>query len=123
MGDLGTDHLLIVRRIKVIDEPLDHFIFHHGRKHLRGQLASPLGMLKERFNTFLFFPLENCAVRSYLGIESVILQECIGHLSLARGLFQSQIPCGRRASQAMRENLAKQRMIAFIGCHLSTKQV
>ena len=36
VSDLGTNHLLIVRRLKVIDEPLDHFVFHHGRKHLGG---------------------------------------------------------------------------------------
>ena len=36
VSDLGTDHLLMVRSLKVIDEPLDHFVFHHGRKHLGG---------------------------------------------------------------------------------------
>ena len=33
---LGTDHLLIVKRLKVINEPLNHLIFHHGRLHLCG---------------------------------------------------------------------------------------
>ena len=36
VSDLGIDHLLIVKRLKVINEPLDHFVFHHGRKHLCG---------------------------------------------------------------------------------------
>ena len=86
--------------------------------HLGSQLAPPLGILTERFPTLLFCPLKNYMVKIYLSIEPVIFQECIGHLSLARGLFQSQIPCGRRASQAMRENLAKQQMIVSIRCHL-----
>ena len=30
MSDLGTDHLFIVRRLKVVNEPFDHLIFHHG---------------------------------------------------------------------------------------------
>ena len=34
VNDLGIDQLLIVRRLKVINEPLDNFDFHHGRKHL-----------------------------------------------------------------------------------------
>jgi len=36
VSDLGTDHLLVVRRLKVVDEPFDHLIFHHRRKHLYG---------------------------------------------------------------------------------------
>ena len=36
VSDLGTDHLLIVRRLKVINESLDHLVFHHRRKHLGG---------------------------------------------------------------------------------------
>lgn len=36
VSELGTDHLLLVRRLKVIVEPLDHVIFHHGRKRLGG---------------------------------------------------------------------------------------
>ena len=36
VSGLGTNHLLILGRLKVNDEPLDHFIFHHGRKHLQG---------------------------------------------------------------------------------------
>ena len=81
VSDLGTDYLLIVRRLKVTNEPLDHFVFHHGRKHLDGLLVPPLGLLIERFPTLLFCPLKNCAVGSYLNIELVILQEFIGHLS------------------------------------------
>ena len=34
MSDLGTYHFLIVRRLKVINEPLDHLILHHGGLHL-----------------------------------------------------------------------------------------
>ena len=34
VSDLGIDHLLVIRRLMVIDEPLDHLIFHHRRKHL-----------------------------------------------------------------------------------------
>ena len=29
MSDLGVDHLLIVRRLKVVNKPFDHLIFHH----------------------------------------------------------------------------------------------
>ena len=36
VNDLGTNHLLVVRRLKVINEPFDHLLFHHGRKHLCG---------------------------------------------------------------------------------------
>ena len=36
MTDLSTDHLLIVRRLKVINEPLNHLIFHHSGLHLCG---------------------------------------------------------------------------------------
>ena len=75
----------------------------------------------ERFSIFLFCPLKNCVVGSYLCIEPVILQECIGHLSLARGHFQSHIPCGRKANQAMKENLVEKRMIVSMGCHLPTE--
>ena len=60
-------------------------------------------------------------VRSYLGIEPVILQKCIGHFSLAEGHFQSHIPYGYRASQAIRKYLAEQWMIVSIGCHLPTE--
>ena len=81
----------------------------------------PLGILTKRFPYFLFYPLKNCAVESYLSIEAVILQECIGHLSLAGSLFQSHIPCGCRASQAIRENLVEQWMIFSIGCYLPTE--
>ena len=35
-SDLATDHLLIVRRLKVINEPLNHLIFHHKGLHLCG---------------------------------------------------------------------------------------
>ena len=34
MSDLGADHLLIVRRLEIINEPLDHLTLHHGRLHL-----------------------------------------------------------------------------------------
>ena len=30
MSDLGADHLFIVGRLEVVDEPLNHLIFHHG---------------------------------------------------------------------------------------------
>ena len=36
MSDLGANHLLIVRRLKVVNEPFDHIIFHHGGLHLCG---------------------------------------------------------------------------------------
>ena len=36
MGDLGADHLLIVRRLEVVNEPFDHLIFHHRGLHLYG---------------------------------------------------------------------------------------
>ena len=32
--DLGTNHLLIIRRLKVINESLNHLIFHHRGLHL-----------------------------------------------------------------------------------------
>ena len=34
ISDLGVDHLLIVRRLEVVNEPLDHLIFHHRGLHL-----------------------------------------------------------------------------------------
>ena len=36
MSDLGADHLLIARRLEVVNEPLDHLIFHHVVLHLCG---------------------------------------------------------------------------------------
>ena len=75
----------------------------------------------KRFPTLLFCPLKNCTARSYLNIELVIFQEGIGHFSLTEGLFQFHISCGREASQAIKENLAEQRMIIPIGCHLPTE--
>ena len=36
VSDLGTNHLLVVRRLKVINEPFDNFFFHNGGKHLGG---------------------------------------------------------------------------------------
>ena len=81
----------------------------------------PLVILTERFPTFLFSPLQNSVVGSYLNVEPAILQECVGHLSLARGLFQSHIPCGCRASQAIKENLVEQKMIVSIRFHIPTK--
>ena len=77
----------------------------------------------ERFPTFLFYPLKNCTVRSYLCVKLLILQKGVSHISLAGCLFQSHIPSGCRVSQAIRENLAEQRMIVSIGCHLPTKCV
>ena len=106
-----------------MNDPLDHLIFHHGRKPLGDQLAPPLGILIERFLALIFYPLKNYAVRSYLSIEPVILQECISHLSKARGLFQSHIACGCGTNQAIKANLAEQRMIISTGCHLPTKHV
>jgi len=34
MSDLGVDHLLIVRTLEVINEPLNHLILHHGGLHM-----------------------------------------------------------------------------------------
>ena len=34
MNDLGADYLLIVRRLKVVNKPFNHLIFHHGGLHL-----------------------------------------------------------------------------------------
>lgn len=123
VNDLGTDHHFIVRRFKVVDEPFNHLLFHHGRKHLCGYLTPPLGILTKKFPTFPFCPLKNCVIGSYLSVELVILQDCIGHLSLAGGLFQSYILCGCRASKVIRENLTKRRMIVSIGFHIPTKYV
>ena len=78
----------------------------------------PLGILTERFPTLLFFSLNEYAVGSYLSVELVVFQERVGHFPPASGLFQSHIPCGYGASQAVKENLARQRMIVSIGCHL-----
>jgi len=75
----------------------------------------------ERFPTFLFSPLQNDVIRSYLNVELTILKECIGHLSPAGGLFQSHIPYGCRVSQAIKENLVEQKMIVSIRFHLHTK--
>ena len=36
MSDLGADHLFIVWRLKVVNKPFDHLIFHHGGLHLCG---------------------------------------------------------------------------------------
>ena len=49
---------------------------------------------------FFFCPLKNCVVGCYLGIELVILQESIGHLSPTKGLFQSHLPGGGRAQSS-----------------------
>ena len=117
-SDLGIDYLFIVRRLKVIDEPFDHLLFHYRGKHLCGLLTPPLGILTERFPTLLFCPLKNCAVRNYLDIELIIFQEGIGNFSPAGGLFQSHIPSDHGSSQAIREDLVEQMMISPIGCHL-----
>ena len=34
MNDLGADYLLIVRRLKVVNKPFGHLIFHRGGLHL-----------------------------------------------------------------------------------------
>ena len=36
MSDLGANHLLIVRRLEVVNEPFDHLIFHHRGFNLCG---------------------------------------------------------------------------------------
>ena len=72
MSDLGADHFLIVRRLEVVDEPLDHLIFHHEGLHLFCQLTPPLGILSKRFPTLLFCLLKNSVIRSYLGVEPVV---------------------------------------------------
>ena len=70
---MDVDHILIVRRLEVINEPLDHLILHHGVLHLCSYLTSPLGILMEGFPTLIFCPLKNCVVGSYLGVEPLIL--------------------------------------------------
>ena len=69
VSDLGTNHLLVVRRLEVINEPFDHLVFHHRGKHLGDYLTPPLGILMERFPTLLFCPLKNCVIGRYLSIE------------------------------------------------------
>ena len=98
MNDLSSNPLLILQGLKVINEPLNHFLVQYWRKHLCGQLMQPLRILTERFPIFLFCSLKDCTIKSYLSIELVMLQKGIGHLPLARGLLQSHIPCGCRAS-------------------------
>ena len=34
MSDLGADHFLVIRRLAVINEPLNHLILHLGGLHL-----------------------------------------------------------------------------------------
>ena len=36
LSDLGANHLLIVKRLEVVNEPFNHLIFHHGGLHLCG---------------------------------------------------------------------------------------
>ena len=72
--------------------------------------------------TILLCSYKGHAVESYLGVEPVVFQERVGHLPLARGLFQSHIPCGCGASQTIRENLAKQRVIIPIRSHIPTER-
>ena len=36
MSDLGANHLLIVRRLEVVNEPFDHLVFHHRGLNLCG---------------------------------------------------------------------------------------
>ena len=75
----------------------------------------------ERFSIFLFCPLKNCAIESYLSVEPIVFQERVGHFPPTKGLFQYRIPCGHGAGQAIKENLAKQRVIIPIGSHLPTE--
>ena len=121
MSDLDANHLLIVRRLEVVNEPFDHLIFHHGGLRLCSQLTPPLGIFQERLPTLLFYSHKDRALRSYFGVEPVVFQESIGHFPPNRGLFQSHIPCGIRANQTLKKNMAKQRMIIPIGSHLPTK--
>ena len=116
MNDFGDDHLLIVRRLEVVNESLNHLIF-----NLCVQLTPPLGILSERFRTLLLCSHKDLAVGSYFNVEHVVFQERIGNFPLARGLFQSCILCGHGASQTIRENLAKQRVIIPIESHLPMK--
>ena len=118
MNDFGDDHLLIVRRLEVVNEPLDHLIFHHGELHLCSQFTPPLGILSKRFCTLLFCSLKNYAVGSYLGVELVVFLERVSPFLPAKGLFQARISYGHGASQIIRENLAKQRVIIPIRSHL-----
>ena len=60
VSDLGTNHLLIIGRLKVVDEPLDQFIFHHGWKHLHRKLAPPLEILTEKFPSSFLSSEELC---------------------------------------------------------------
>ena len=57
----------------------------------------------------------------YLDDEPVIFQERVVHFPQTSGLFQSHIPCGRKASQTIRKNLAKQRMVIPIRSHHPTE--
>ena len=36
ISDLGANHLLIVKRLEVVNEPFNHLIFHYGGLHLCG---------------------------------------------------------------------------------------
>ena len=60
-------------------------------------------------------------VGSYLNVEPVVFQEKVSHFPPARGLFQSHVPCGHMAGQAIKENLAKQKVIIPIRSHLPTE--
>lgn len=88
-----------------------------------GQLTPPLGIFSERLPTFLLYSHKDHAVGSSLDVEPVVFKERVGNFPPARGLFQSHIPCGRRAGQTIRKNLAKQRVIIPIGGHLPTEHV
>ena len=123
MSDLGANHLLIVRRLQVVDEPLDHLIFQHGGLYLCARSHHLWAYSRKDSPVFFFCPLKNCAVGSYLSVEPIVFQERVGHLPLARGVFQSCIPCGHKAGQIIQENLAKQRVIIPIGSDLRTNHV
>ena len=57
MGYLNTNHLLIVRWLKVIKELFDHLLFSHGGLHLSGLLLSTFGHThgKMTHSSFLSF--------------------------------------------------------------------
>ena len=52
MSDFGAGHLLIVRRLKVVNEPIDHLIFHHRGSLVWLAHATILG--KTPHSSFLF---------------------------------------------------------------------
>ena len=81
----------------------------------------PLGIFMERLPTLLLYSLKDCTIGSYLSVEPVVFQERAVHFPPASGLFQFHVPCGCEASQTIKENLAKQRVIIPIRSHLPIK--